>query len=358
MRVLHCIHSLSGGGAETQLALLANELASAGHDVSIFYVAGEPEEDGVVYYHCGAGKYPRALLSEIDAVIDDFEPDIVHVWIPAVMNIAGLLAAKRRCLPVVTSIRNKRRIDGFVRFLSYLTTFAASDKVISNNPIQQSSLPYRKLFAYKQGEVISNAVNVENEQVLGEKPINKRCRLIYVGRLTQQKNVSVLIEALALINTSRHWRLDVFGQGEEREALSELVNARNLQDSIQFHGYSDSVKKHIYQADLLILPSLYEGMPNVVVEALALGTPALVSNISANTLLFTGGEVVFFESDNAVSLAGALNEFFEGTFELQRLISRGAEFVESRTIEKVGKRYIEAYQAVIDVKRKQSSVNG
>lgn len=349
LRVLHCIHSLHGGGAETQLGLLAAGLADKGIEVAIFFVNGEPINSNIRYFRCDCNGYPRNLLSTIDRAIIEFEPDVIHAWVPAVINVAALIAARRRHVPVISSIRNKREIDGLQRLVSYMSTLLLADKVVSNNPIEQSSSAYKYLYLRKQGVVISNAVSVgyEAHKQVFDAVDAEPFRFIYVGRLTAQKNVGVLIDALSLCRSLREWRLDIYGKGEQRDSLIQMTKAKGLQDRISFLGYHDAIADKIVASDLLVLPSLYEGMPNVVVEALALKTQALVSDIPAHTLLFTQGEVAFFASNDANSLADSLDSFLSGRQDFREMLKRGDEFVNARTVDKIALHYKEVYQSVV-----------
>lgn len=118
------------------------------------------------------------------------------------------------------------------------------------------------------------------------RPKNVPPRLLYVGRFQAQKNLPWLLEQLAAIRrvTALSFVLDLVGDGPLRPALAARVRELQLADVVRFHGWKDRAELRAYYqaADLLINPSLYEGMPNVVLEAMACGCPVLASRVPGN----------------------------------------------------------------------------
>lgn len=103
-------------------------------------------------------------------------------------------------------------------------------------------------------------------------PLESSPRLIVVGRLDRIKGFDRLIRALpCLIARRPGTRLRVVGDGCDRSRLEKIVQENGLQDSVSFAGHSDDVGSELRNADLFVLPSLYEGMPNTLVEALNIG---------------------------------------------------------------------------------------
>jgi glycosyltransferase involved in cell wall biosynthesis len=111
-------------------------------------------------------------------------------------------------------------------------------------------------------------------------------RLLFVGRFQAQKNLPWLIEQLAAIRRMEglSFRLDLVGDGPLRSKLAERVRSLQLTDIVRFYGWTDrsDLRAHYQAADLVINPSVYEGMPNVVLEAMACGRPVLASRVPGN----------------------------------------------------------------------------
>ncbi len=346
MRVLFCIHSLAGGGAETQARIIANSLIGLGCDVGFFYVKGVELDEGLRYYRCREGAYPLGLVSEIRKAIIDFKPDLVHAWVPATLNISTLIASRLCGVPAISSIRNRRQFDSALRVFSFLTTVALAKKIVTNNPIEQSASYYQWLYKIKKGTQINNAVSVNLADF--EPAHTNIFTIVYVGRLTRQKNVKLLIEALASIRSTSRWQLLIFGKGEEESALQRLALENEVTKQIKFLGYDSDLGNIFRKADLLILPSLYEGMPNVVVEAMAYGIPALVSNIPAHTLLFKNSEVGFFTSNDKMSLGDQIAKYMNGGVNVQQQLQMARTFVDAHKPIQIAQEYKNLYQNMID----------
>jgi glycosyltransferase involved in cell wall biosynthesis len=106
-------------------------------------------------------------------------------------------------------------------------------------------------------------------------------KLLFVGRFTEQKGLSFLLKALSNIQ-SENWSLDIYGYGPLEEELKELSRKLLIESKVVFHGVSDNMPMVYQEADLLVLPSLYEGMPNVVLEAMASGLPVIATDIGGS----------------------------------------------------------------------------
>lgn len=135
----------------------------------------------------------------------------------------------------------------------------------------------------QQVEIVGNGVDISHFADL-TKPYslaeNLPCLLITVGRLNAQKNLSCLLEALASL-TYENWRLEIVGDGPEREMLSTKAKNLGIAEKITFSGWLDreELLSHLAAADVFVFPSIQEGMPNAVLEAMAAGLPVLACEI-------------------------------------------------------------------------------
>jgi glycosyltransferase involved in cell wall biosynthesis len=110
-------------------------------------------------------------------------------------------------------------------------------------------------------------------------------RFISVGRLVPQKRVDLVLEAFARLDGLDDWSFEVLGDGPERIALGELVERRGIAGRTRFYGYVDPFP-HLYAADIFILASDFEGMPNALLEAMACGVVPIVNDATPGPLEF------------------------------------------------------------------------
>ncbi|HQX54054.1 MAG TPA: glycosyltransferase [Planctomycetaceae bacterium] len=109
----------------------------------------------------------------------------------------------------------------------------------------------------------------------------KVVRIVSAGRLNQQKGFYLLIDALAQVRQKIHdveFRLAILGDGPHREPLEQQISAMNLIDVVHLPGFQENAISWYRSADIFVLPSLVEGMPNVLLEAMACGTPVISSD--------------------------------------------------------------------------------
>ena len=117
-------------------------------------------------------------------------------------------------------------------------------------------------------------------------------RIIAIGRLHQQKGFDMLIAAMRKVaGVHPDWHCEIYGEGEEREALQTLISKLRLEKSVQLKGYCNSIQNELLQSDLFVLSSRYEGFPMAILEALSSGVPVVSFDCPEGpaTLLENGG---------------------------------------------------------------------
>ena len=351
LRVLHCIHALHGGGAERQLKLLAGASHSAAVQSAIFCV--EPGDTGTlnvpIYQAKKKGKFDLSIYNALMEAISDFQPDVIHAWLPASMTIPAMIAAKRRGIPCIYSYRNAMRFHRPLSFPEYAVASLCSQRIISNNPIAQSIAAYRALFRAKSGVTIPNAVMVDpsfakTSLAIGEGVPTK---LLFVGRLTRQKNIDCLLRALAMLPPALNWRQTICGIGEDEAALRKLAEDLHLADKVDFCGYRHDVYALMQQSDILVLPSWWEGMPNVLLEGLAIGLPCIASDIAATRSLLSEDCCTFFDPASPLELSDAIETLIRNQNRVMQQVSAGRKVVSTYSIEKLVERYAELYRGLV-----------
>lgn len=133
---------------------------------------------------------------------------------------------------------------------------------------------------------------------------DKCVTFVACGRLEQQKGFDRLIKKLPHMNHAYDWTLTIYGEGEERENLQNLINKLGLTQKVMLPGLIKEPYSQFAQADCFLLPSLFEGLPNVVLESLACGTPVIATEQS-------GGihEIAKHTQDAALQVVSTMDKF-------------------------------------------------
>ena len=136
---------------------------------------------------------------------------------------------------------------------------------------------------------------------------NKREKTILsVGRLTSEKGVDTLIRAFSMcMSEIKSWNLVIGGDGKERKNLEKLSLDLNIGQRIKFTGYKSTPEDYMSKAGIYILSSKFEGFPNALLEAMAMGTPVISSNCKSGPadIIVEGHNGLFFNVDDKIELS-------------------------------------------------------
>lgn len=282
MKITFFIGSLYGGGAERTVCNLASFLTQQGHEVRILTVSETErtyELDERVSRKALLGRNERrgrlmgALIRVLRfwSYIKKNKTDVYIVMLPKTTIM--LLAFRREIkAKVIAAERCDPKAYGklFSRMLKKYAS-RADGWVFQTDEARDWYAPY---FKECKSAVIPNAINQAfiRPNYKGE---NRKC-IAGVGRLSSQKNFSLLIKAFAEIASEfRDYDLIIYGKGELEKELKELAFAYGLQDRVVFPGNIQNIADEMEQNTLFVLSSDFEGMPNALIEAMALGLPCI-----------------------------------------------------------------------------------
>jgi glycosyltransferase involved in cell wall biosynthesis len=163
--------------------------------------------------------------------------------------------------------------------------------------------------------------------------------LLGVGRLEPQKDFALLLRAFARIRRERAARLLILGEGRERPRLTQLAKALGVADSVDLPGFVPNPYAHMTRANLFVLSSRYEGLGNVVIEALACGCPVVSTDCPSGPaeVLDRGRYGRLVPVGDPAALAQAILAALEEPVDRARLRGRAAQF----SVERAARRYLE-----------------
>ena len=106
----------------------------------------------------------------------------------------------------------------------------------------------------------------------------KNLKILSIGRLVKQKDHITLLKAVNLIKFKKKFKLLILGKGDQKNELQKFINENKLNNCVKILNYQKNIYPFLFKADLFILSSIYEGLPNVLIEALSSGTKIISSN--------------------------------------------------------------------------------
>jgi glycosyltransferase involved in cell wall biosynthesis len=156
--------------------------------------------------------------------------------------------------------------------------------------------------------------------------------IVSIGRMSPEKGHADLLEALAIVRSQVVWVSAVIvGDGPERPRLAAQVARLGLEDRVHLPGYLDHPERVLEDADLAVLPSHTEGLPNAALEALAMSVPVLATRVGGTPEVVTDGETGrLVEPHSPRALADALLDFAADPQPWRRMAARGREVVAAR----------------------------
>ncbi len=297
-RVLLITENLGSGGAERQLCGLAIMLKERGYIVRVvtyvhkqFY---EPmlREAGVDYHFADGAFDKRHRFPVLLKELKDFKPDVIISFLPSVNISMCILRLAYHC-PLIVSERNYTLNWNLKTKLQY-NLYRAAKYVVPNSQAEAENISTHCKWLASKTIPIPNFTDTELFSPSETKPINDIFSILCVGRMTPQKNILKFIEAVA--QTRDHgfkFKVTWVGSHKDSEYVDKvkvLISKYNLNDIIGLLDQTTDIANIYRQADAFCLPSIFEGYPNVLCEAMASGLPVICSNIQEMPRIVTEGK--------------------------------------------------------------------
>ena len=179
-------------------------------------------------------------------------------------------------------------------------------------------------------------------------------KIVAVGRVDANKNHEMIIRAFAEVaDRYPDYRLEIYGEGELRTSLQVLVKELGLEGRIILPGSISDVAEHIYRASIFVLSSYSEGMPNTLIEAMALGIPSVSTDCPCGgpAELITNGENGFLiEPGNQGELQDILQKLMDDDHLAMKVGKNAAKLQEELNPETINKLWEEYFSRFIPVR--------
>lgn len=370
---------LDYGGVETHLLALLRKLPT--DEFSFVIVSPVSRRFRDAAQALGARIYPFAHWSafnpfaifELTRVMKREAVDLVHAQSP-IAAAPGRLAARMHRLPVVVTVHLPvTRYHGtrqtlraglgrwvYINLDRFLNHAMTDTLVYVAQRVRDESVATR-LSPAERSIVIPNGIDLEDIQQGVDRDSLRRSfnlpqstRVItFIGRLDEQKGLDLLLEATANLETGvvgvEVW---LVGDGPVRTELQRLATKLGIDDRVKFWGYQAQIERYLYASDIFALPSRYEGMPIVLLEALAAGIPCVVSQVGDNELVVEDGKQgLVVPPNDAAALAEALNLLLLSPERRRQMSEAATRRGEDFSDENMAQRYAEVYRALLSKRR-------
>ncbi len=285
--------------------------------------------------------------------------DLLHIFFGVPSGPLGLLAKKLFGIPYLIRMGGGD-VPGFrpfqyKRLYTILTPVLkllwknAAFLVANSNGLRDMA---HQMFPDINIEVIPNGVDVRRFAAIQPRIPNEPVRILFVSRLIRRKGLQFLIDAVPLIRqqTSVPFMIKVVGDGPDKDGFLQQIQTLDLQQYFTFTGYveHDKLPECYLAADIFVLPSLAEGMPNVVLEAMGSGLPIVATSVPGSEELVSHGENGYLiATGNPEELADVLSRVISHRSLRLNMGRRGRQIAQAYSWTSVAERYLALYTKMV-----------
>lgn len=340
MKILYVITSLGYGGAEQVVCNLADSMFELGHEVKIVYLTGnnliQPLNKEIETIHLGLkniGSLFKAYFT-LSYFIEKYKPDVVHSHMIHANLLTRIVRLKTPIKKLICTAHSANE-GGFFRMALFRITHNLSD--VTTNVSEYASNVFIKKKAVRNQDIITiyNGINVNDfkycetakKHIALELNIKSDTKiLLAVGRFHEAKNYPNLIKAIKQLNEYCHnFVLIIAGDGELRPMLEQQIKNSSLERNVLLIGRRSDIPKLMSAADVFVLSSDYEGLPTVLIEAMACEAHVVSTDVSgAREIINKYGKIV--PPNDSVALCDGILE----ALKIENKNKEGAIYVRSK----------------------------
>lgn len=277
---------MKAGGAERVISILANACSKEGYNV-IFIVGSDKDS----FYKLNSDiQFIKLLINygnntffsqvkrniiEITRLIKVLKVEKPDVFISFIRNVPAIIICKIVGIKVIVSERNNpiydppNKVWRILRKLIYPFATRIVFQTTDAKKYFSKSIQYNSC-------VIPNPIN---NDIYGKFYVEKEKIIVSVGRLSKQKDHETLIRAFSIVSKKfQNYKLVIYGEGNMRNRLEDIIHECGLEDNVFLPGKKENIYELMSKAEIFVLSSIYEGYPNAVIEAMALGLPVISTN--------------------------------------------------------------------------------
>lgn len=334
-KILYIIPRFTTGGAEKLVFDYAEYFQKQGWKVAVASMVGGGEltedfRDLGVEVIVGREKSLLNLYrnyQKLKETVEKFQSDIIHTHIFSSDFVGCLLKRKFRAVKWISTQHNVgREHSGWRRLvlrwiLKKADTVIAVSEAVKNFCLDDLKLQEEKVRLIENGIALNQFLSITSDNLF----VEDRLRIVVIGRLEEQKGHKFLFEALAKLKNIP-WQLDIFGAGSLESRLKDLADKLKIAEKIVWRGVNKNVVQNMPNIDIIIQPSLWEGMSLVVMEAMAAGRLVIATHEAAEELLENKKTGLAVPARNPEALAKAISWAFKQRQEAKAIALAGREY--------------------------------
>ena len=358
MRILHCIPSMGGGGAERQLAYLAEEFTCMGWEVHVALLSGGPNMDrleasgAVIHPLAARSNYDPGILYQLLRTIKSVKPDLIQVWMLQ-MEVLGGTAAQMARVPWILSECSSELCYPPTFKIKLRVSIAFGAGAIVSNSTGGDEYWRARLGSRVPRWVIPSALpldEIEAAQAAGPEETGlgpEQKVVLYAGRFSPEKNLETLVLALRQVVSQPGIVAVLCGDGPSRPTIERQVQEYELADRVRLPGYVPSVWSWMKRADVFVSAGLFEGQPNTVLEAMACGCPLVVSDIPAHREFLDEHNALLVDPNTPVEIAQAIGSVLSAPEAAARRAQAARARVAAWSVPAIARQYEQVYQVLM-----------
>lgn len=316
MKIIQIMPEFGLAGAEIMCENLIYELRGIGYEVIVISmydyhsaITERLEAKGIeIRYLDKKIGFDVSMISKMKKEFDKLKPDIIHTHRNcAQYAIPAAILSNIKCrVHTVHNIAKKENIK-FARILNKVFSKKCGLKLVALSKNVQDSIVEEYNISSNEVPIVFNGINLEKCIPKISYKKNDIFKILHIGRFSEQKNHIGLLEAFEKFHgLYPDTKLQLIGDGEMRNEIMVYVNKKGLDNAVEFLGLQDNVYYFLNNADIFVLPSLYEGMPMTLIEAMGTGLPIITTLV--------GGIPDMLDENNAILVLPKVEDIV-GSFE-------------------------------------------
>ena len=350
------LRAFEGGGAQRDMILLCNALAAKGVRIAVLALRVEGPLRRLLDPAIGVAEVPgrqlRYAVPGLRRLIRDIAPAVV-VSSEAGLNLCTLVAVRtlsranrpklllREVGSPSMALQHDPYLQNRIAYRVLRRAYACADRIVTLTEGARRDLT--KNFAVPDESIsvmLTNAVvppaAVNRIAQWDGKAGREDDLIVCIGRLSPEKDQRTLVRAVSLLPASQPWRLAIVGDGPERPALQALARDLGVADRIVFTGEVTDPFSFMVRARLAVCASIYEGLGNAIIEALACGTPVVSTDCpyGPSEILQGGRYGVLTPVGDAPAMAAAIADAMQTAPDRAALMARGLNYTAARAAER------------------------